>query len=746
MTLTKSRVLQYVALITLFAIGGGVYWYFSVRAAVTLNKSGVSGTAKVSTSQNASLTNGLVGEWSFDGADISGTTAYDRSGQGNNGTLVNSPTKTQGRVGQGLGTNPTIDGYMNAGSAASLDDITTRTVTAWIKPTTSGENNYGRIADKTQWLFYTCDNSFIGCSSTNNKLAFAQNFSTTNATWRTVNNITLGTWQHVAVTYDASSSSNDPIFYINGVPAGTYEYQAPVGTFLTDAADSLCVGNSSTSTRSFDGTLDEVRVYNRVLSASEIQSLYALGDPEKVNSSVSTPQGAGRLDSGLAGYWTLDDGSGTNATDASTNGNTGTLTNGPTWATGQIGGAATFDGSNDYITIPDTNVVEFNYDKDFSLAVWTKIPSTQNDTSAVDNDIVSKWNNSGGYPYALRVYNQTYGTAADRGKVRIARYDGTNNPTATSTKTINDDAWHHIVATKAGSVLTIYVDGMANATATDTTTTTTTNATAVELGRRASATNYFTGSLDEFRLYNRALSADEVSRLYALSTPTGVDTSLKGYWSFNGQDVSGTTAYDRSGAGNTGTLSGAGAAIGKLGQALTFDGSNDYVSVSDASSLDITGTLTLSAWVRKATHPAAGNYEIVAGKGTVGSAQHNYVFGLYGNGSNTEYLVFRFYNSGWHIIRGTTTSLDLDTWYHIVAVYDDAANAVDLYVNGVTQSETVISGDPENTSLVTNNQNFWIGDIDNTAYSPFDGRIDDVRIYNRAFTSADVTALYNQGR
>jgi hypothetical protein len=65
----------------------------------------------------------------------------------------------------------------------------------------------------------------------------------------------------------------------------------------------------------------------------------------KINTNISEDS----LVLGLSGYWPLDDGSGTNANDASVNNNDGTLTLGPTWTTGQIGGAVNFDGSDDYI-------------------------------------------------------------------------------------------------------------------------------------------------------------------------------------------------------------------------------------------------------------------------------------------------------------------------------------------------------------------------------------------------------------
>ena len=95
-------------------------------------------------------------------------------------------------------------------------------------------------------------------------------------------------------------------------------------------------------------------------------------------------------------------------------------------------------------------------------------------------------------------------------------------------------------------------------------------------------------------IYNRALSASEVQQLYGLGAGTHVNTSsanlqrgsslangLVGYWTFDGSDISGSTVYDLSGNGNNGTNNGATPTIGKLGQALKFDGSSSYVNIPD---------------------------------------------------------------------------------------------------------------------------------------------------------------------
>jgi hypothetical protein len=77
----------------------------------------------------------------------------------------------------------------------------------------------------------------------------------------------------VAVAYDSSSSANRPVFYLDGKLVTTTVLATPSGSRSSDATSALSIGNTSTLERTFDGAIDDVRIYNRVLSASEIGAL-----------------------------------------------------------------------------------------------------------------------------------------------------------------------------------------------------------------------------------------------------------------------------------------------------------------------------------------------------------------------------------------------------------------------------------------------------------------------------------------
>src|SRR3989338_11541268 len=129
------------------------------------------------------------------------------------------------------------------------------------------------------------------------------------------------------------------------------------------------------------------------------------------------------------------------------------------------------------------------------------------------------------------------------------------------------------------------------------------------IGGQSGGIDPFPGSFDDVRVYNRALSPDEIKRLYNMGATTKFNVSKKqdpslnqglvGLWTFDAPDMEGVAAYDHSGNNNNGTLTnGVKKAIGKIGQALNFDGVNDYVGNINFGSIS-TSQLTQSYWIKK---------------------------------------------------------------------------------------------------------------------------------------------------
>ncbi|OGG72990.1 hypothetical protein A3A38_01085 [Candidatus Kaiserbacteria bacterium RIFCSPLOWO2_01_FULL_53_17] len=222
-----------------------------------------------------------VAEWKFD--EASGATALDSSGNGNNGILENGATRY---VGTQQGNKLELDGVddrMRVDTVSSnILNMESFTLAAWVRPTEYG----GIIMRKGN----TERGRFNFGINSDGRLYLRSGHTTQQGVWQTVNTLPLNTWFHVAVTYSFSSLSNKPTFYVNGVPQelrssvpnpGTYDPADPIGTPVADTSHLYLGNNQDFVNRSqvgfdsaFEGRMDIVRVYNAILSASEIQSLF----------------------------------------------------------------------------------------------------------------------------------------------------------------------------------------------------------------------------------------------------------------------------------------------------------------------------------------------------------------------------------------------------------------------------------------------------------------------------------------
>ena len=150
------------------------------------------------------------------------------------------------------------------------------------------------------------------------------------------------------------------------------------------------------------------------------------------------------------------------------------------------------------------------------------------------------------------------------------------------------------------------------------------------------------------------------------------------------EETTGTAVTDSSGASNHGTISGAAArtAAGKIGRAIDFDGVNDYVSVADANSLDLTTGMTLEAWVQLDT---VSSWREVILKERPGDL----AYALYANTSSNR-PQSDVAATGGDKSAGRAPPLTAGAWTHLAATYDGAN--LRLYKNGVQQTTTAATG------------------------------------------------------
>ena len=191
---------------------------------------------------------------------------------------------------------------------------------------------------------------------------------------------------------------------------------------------------------------------------------------------------------------------------------------------------------------------------------------------------------------------------------------------------------------------------------------------------------------------------------------------------------SGSSVLDVSGRGNNGTIAGATWTAGRYGQALSFDGTNDMVTVADAASLDFTQAFTISAWVRPAA--SSGGYRTVLIK----ERPRQLVYALYSstNGASSPPGIYAAKGSSDRGARGGAV-LPTGQWSHVAGTWDGAT--LRLYVNGTLRASTVLGGTLPNSAGALR-----IGG--NTVWNEwFAGAIDEVRAYNRTLTPTEITTI-----
>lgn len=231
--------------------------------------------------------------------------ANDSSGNGNNGTIFGATSDTVNqKLGSGCYDFDAVDDYIDCGSDSSIDDLTVKSVSAWIKPSGWGHLGVGRVITKAAGALdgfgILIQLAGVGIE----RLTFIQDFSGGVAQWETLDNsISLNVWQHIVLIYDSSSTANDPIMYINGASQTINETASPSGTVESDASNNLWIGarnDSGTPSREFDGLIDELALWDRGLTSDEVSQLYNGGDGIEVGGVGSLING-GLINSGLIG-------------------------------------------------------------------------------------------------------------------------------------------------------------------------------------------------------------------------------------------------------------------------------------------------------------------------------------------------------------------------------------------------------------------------------------------------------------
>jgi hypothetical protein len=422
---------------------------------------------------------GLAAAYAFD--EGTGSTTSDASGNGNTGQIHGATWSTLAKYGNAL----SFDGassYVDLGAGPAFQNTGSMSWTAWVYATANPPDD-GQIAalstDNSGWQFKTTPDTGVrtfGIAVSPDGASFAQRYS------QTV--LALNTWYHVAGVYDAAAQTLD--IYVNGVP----DDGALTGT--VPAAQVIPAGvNASIGQRAggyfFNGVIDNLRIYNRALSATEVQS------------DMNTPVSAAVA--GLVAAYSFNEGAGPTVSDFSGNNNTGTI-NGAVWtASGRYGAGLQFDGASALVTVNDS--ASLHLTNAMTLEAWVNPAS-----GGGWQDVIYKGNDA----YYLEGSSDSGPRPAGGGtfnSVDNVLYSSSNLPANT---------WTHLALTYDGATLLLYVNGLQVASSA------VTGALAastypLQIGGDSIFGQYFSGVIDEVRIYNIALPPDRIQA--DMITPLG---------------------------------------------------------------------------------------------------------------------------------------------------------------------------------------------------------------------------------
>jgi len=628
---------------------------------------------------------GLVGYWSFD--EGKGNIAYDASGNGNNGTLVNGPEWTDGKNGGALQFDGKDD-YADLGNQPS-SQISTGSIQAWIKTSNAGSSFRGIVTKQNAYGFFLKDNEFglwdwgamawrgSGYYPNDNK------------------------WHFISCNFQ-SGVANGTLCYVDGL------LKLTTTITISNQIIGLRIANGGTAgggdLQNFNGLIDDVSIYNRVLTEAEVKYHYSHGGP--------------------VGYWKFDEGSGATARDSSGNNNDGAIS-GATWADGKYGQALSFDGVDDYVDAGASSIFQFGAN-DFTLATWIKISSNPDINEAF---IQKRTSTSLGYEVGISPSMQIYGSAA-------SSFGGSSN------KILELNTWYYVSVVKSAGTTSLYIDGKLDRGA------------ANIISASSDEKLYFAKDirnnrfgnyiLDEAKIYNYARGADEIRLDYqaGMATHLGssgktcsedpascMDKGLVGYWDMD--ESGGLALKDKTGNGNNGVImNGAKRVTGKRGSALRFDGIDDNVRIDNSPTKIYSDVYSYSFWMKTGAPCPTTQCSMI----DTGQSWNNEP-GVYLNNGSKIRVVW-----GNTTIQYSNNPILLNSWNHIIVVAKSGQFSK-IYINGVLDSQVTTTTAWSDASAY----DIYFGIRHYAGQWPFKGEMDDIRIYNRELSAEEVRYHYNEG-
>ncbi len=394
----------------------------------------------------------------------------------------------------------------------------------------------------------------------------------------------------------------------------------------------------------------------------------------------------------------------------------------------------TFDGNLDYVNCG--NNADFNTNDTVSISVWFK---TSDGVTPVQT-VVSK------VFYRLQIQISSGISRV----VWAVYYTGSQLQIITSpiTKSYDDGLWHHVLAVYQSNTLggmSLYIDGNLISTL-DTQPQIFTSTNPLLIGARQTSNLLpFNGNIDEVAFWTNNQSAN-ASTIYNGGMPTDL-TSLSplSWWRMGDNDTwngSTWTLTDNGSGGNDATSVNMEEADrlpispnSYTQNSFSFDGVDEYFTAGNPSSLQITGALTLSAWVKIASSGGQSQQCIISKNN--GSTQRSFVLWAY-TSFLTSPIAYIYSGASNYSVQATTNIRD-GFWHHVMLVYNPSTS-LNIYVDGVLEGSNTTSI-PASINNAT--QNFEIGRFGSGVFQVL-GNIDEVAVFNTD-QSSNISTIFNNG-
>ena len=720
-------------------------WYFlQSRADTTIGQTLTS---------NTSLETGLVGHWTFDGQDVDwgSTTAEikDRSGNGYHGNAtggISTHSVTDGVLGQAAQFNGVQVDRIGHGNVLN-NDTNDFTISSWVYAAPPMvDSDYGVIV-ATKPVTAGASDGYQLSIFDNGSVDFRIGDGVNAAGCTLHSGFPIQEWHHLLVT--VSRTNDEAVAFVDGVQSGSCDISALGGNGIASTYSFIIGAHDNVQARQFSGALDDVRIYNRALSAEEVKRLYGLGATTKVAQTITSNPS---LETGLVGHWTFDGATMSPTFDSTTEVAAtdplrgGLLLHWPMGGTYLDWGATSAE-IRDASGNGNHGDANSNYSSNVTTGVFGEGIDFSERRIVGPTDIISTavtyafWANfdidTPSNPQMIAHYEYSSGNGFCGDTDLGIGYSATRNVTmwadaggtcsSASAQVAQVGKWYYVTGTwSSGGPARLYIDGELRSTS-GTTLTNDFGWKTLHFGRASDATRYLNAQIDDFRVYNRELSPAEVALLYELPRTR--------------------MFQDRSSAGNDAVEVFTEADAGAMGQARAFNGTTSLVAVRDV--IPPSDDFSVALWFQTENSPTSVDESLFATIAETGTNDALLIMEIERDGNVCSAGELRFgirdTNSGSGDNVCSSVAMQDSAWHSLVMTYDIDGDVV-MYVDGVQSQSTAVTANSNGTKDFSEYppyvgaQNFR-----GTPNESLNGSVDDVRIYDRALSADEVKRLYELG-